>query len=206
MAAALLTECIAAPVEVQEGSPTLADHYVSDGTESYLAAAWALLPTGWSITVDGMGNVRVAEDPTDPIAVLPSDIIGNVKESWDLAGIPNSITVSDDAGNEATVTNSDPLSPTSTVARGRVIDGDSSGVRESGESLRAFAKRLLSEQSEVTRTCSYERELKDGVTLGSSVTVPGKDGTWRVTSQSLSCGCGVRVTETVTKEEVTWQS
>lgn len=204
-AASLLRACIDAPVEVDDGSPSLADHYVSDGSKTYLAAAWELLPEGWTIATDGYGNVRVMETEHIPFTVHESEIIGTVKESWDLAGIPNSITVTDDAGNEYTAVNDDRNSPTSTVARGRVIDGDGSGARNSGESLRSFARRLLSEQSKVTRTCTYDREFRSDVKVGDMVTVPGKEGAWRVTGQSLTCGCGVTVSETVVREEATWR-
>ena len=204
-AASLLGACIDAPVEVEPGSPSLADHYVSDGTKTYLAVAWELLPDGWTIATDGYGNVRVMETEKTPYAVQESEVIGTVKESWDLAGVPNSITVSDDAGNEYTVVNDDRTSPTSTVARGRVIDGDGSGARNSGESLRSFARRLLSEQSKVTRTCTYEREYRSDIDVGDMVTIPGKYGTWRVTGQSLTCGCGVTVSETAVREESTWR-
>lgn len=201
-AAELISHCCDCPVSYEAGSPALANDVVAGEGESYLSMAWALLSEGWAIVPDGYGNVRIAKGGTEA-SVTSADVIGTISEEWNLAGVPNTITVTE-GGREVTVTNSDPKSPTSTVSRGRLIEGDSSGQRNSDETLAMFARRLLREQSIVVRRATYKREYRDDIACGDYVTIPGAEGLWRVVSQSVECGAGAVVNETVEREEETW--
>lgn len=202
-AAELISECCEAPVIYDDGGPSLADNVVAEDDESYLKMAWTLLDDDWVIVPDGYGRIRIFKD-SEIHAIEPSEIIGTISEDWDLADIPNTITVTEKE-RTATATNNDPDSPTSTVARGRIINGDGSGRRKSNETLNMFARRLLKEQSKVTRTASYKREYRTDILCGSFVTLPNKEGVWRVITQSVDCKAGATVEETVERIEETWQ-
>jgi hypothetical protein len=201
-AAELVSQCCDCPVSYEVGSPTLAENVVAGEGESYLSMAWALLSDGWAIVPDGLGTVHISKGGSEG-AVSASDVIGRISEEWNLSGVPNAITVVE-SGKEVTVTNSDPSSPTSTVSRGRVIEGDPSGQRNSDETLAMFARRLLREQSTVVRRATYDREYRDDISCGDYVTIPNHEGLWKVVSQSVECGAGAVVSETVEREEETW--
>lgn len=49
------------------------------------------------------------------------------------------------------------------------------------------------------RTLDYTREWSDEVLIGGTVIVEGYEGTFRVTSQRLTCKCGTTVAETLTE-------
>ena len=201
-AAELISACCDAPVTYDEIGPSLGDNVVAGDDDSYLKMAWALLDDEWSIIPDGNGNIKIARG-TEPKRIFPIEIIGTISENWNLAEVPNTITVTE-GSRTVTVTNSDPDSPTSTVSRGRIINGDGSGKRKSDETLNMFARRLLREQSIVVTKASYKREYRTDILCGGSVILPNKEGVWRVISQSVDCKAGAIVEEKVEKSEETW--
>lgn len=201
-AAELISQCCDVDVSYDDGSRKLAEYMVAGDEESYLSMAWAILDDGWTIIPGPDGNVRISSGG-DPLAVTPAEIIGSIKDEWDLDGIPNTITVTE-GSRTVTVTNNDPESPTSTVSRGRIINGEVSGSRKSDETLTMFARRQLREQSVVVHTASYKREYREDILCGNSVTLPGFEGEWRVITQSVECGAGAVVEETVERREATW--
>lgn len=204
LAAELLSEALDAPVVLEGGArPILAADYVSD-SETYLEMAWALLD-GWEISIDGDGTVRLRPEPTVAKDVRPRDIVGSIKVTWDLSGVPNAVRVSDGTYTAEAV-NDDPSSPTSTVARGRRIDAPdtSDSDRADDETLQAYAKRRLAELSVATETAEYTREWRDDITVGDLVRLPGHDGEWKVTGQSITASCGLTVSETASREVSTY--
>lgn len=202
-AAALLAATLDAPVSLESGEGgELAENVVSGG-ESYLSMAWALCGDAWEIVTDGMGNVAVRPKPTEAAIIREADIIGQVETTWKLAGVPNRVTATDD-GVTAEAINDDPDSPASTVARGRIIDGKADGDRLSDETLQAFCRRCLREQSTATEIAEYTREWRDGIGIGDMVSLPGYEGTWRIVSQQIGAGCGATVQETATREVSTY--
>lgn len=204
VAAELLEECIDAPVSVEGTGETLSENVTAGDSETYLTLIWAILGDNWGIAIDGDGRVIVRPNPTQPYVLTKGDLITPVSTSWDLANVPNSVTVSDDI-RSVTVTNDSPSSPTSTVTRGRRIDlAETSSNKNETETLEAYAYRLLEEKSKATMTAEYEREYKGHIWVGDVVKLPDQDGLWKVVSQTLEYGCGVKVSETAQREVSTY--
>ena len=205
--ASLLSEAIAAPLEV-DGSFTLDEHAVFGAGVSYLQAAWTILKAaGWCMQVAGDGTVSIKPKSSEAKFVLDESrhaLMPSASRSADLSGIPNRYYAVD--GDEVGIAvNDQDGSRTSVQARGRYVDYiDDSPVKVDGESMTAYARRKLEELSTVTREYGYEREFVDGLKCYDLVagTVPewGMDGAFRVLKQSITCGKGVVVSETVGQE------
>lgn len=207
-AAGLLRECTPAPVTA-EGSFTLDEHAVFGVGISYLQAAWTVLKAaGWCIQIAGDGSITIRETPTEPAFLLDESARGRLmpgaERSFDLSEVPNRYFAV--SGEEVGVAVNDlEGSRTSTVARGRFVDYvDDSPVKVNGETMAAYAKRKLSEMSTVTREWSYTREFDPGVWLYdlAAGVVPdfAMAGSFRVRRQSLACGTGITVSETLGEE------
>lgn len=200
----LLEKCIDAPVSLKGTGEELSEHVIAGESDTYLTLVWAILGDNWSISIDGMGQVTVRQNPTNASILTAGDLITNISTSWDLANVPNAITVTDDR-RSVTVVNDEPESLTSTVARGRQIDVvETNSSKNDSETLEAYAYRLLAEKSKATMTAEYEREYSGDIWVGDLVRIPGTEGDWKITSQSLEYGCGIRISETVQREVSTY--
>ena len=209
-AADLLRECIPAPVRTIGGFE-LNNHVVFDLGKpsegcSYLDGVWAVLDAaGWCMSIDGEGAVTIAPMPDEPALTLGHGTLGllmpDLTRSLPIDDVPNVVRVYE--GSEmAEARNDDPDSPTSTVARGREIQHvEDSPSRIDGETLRGCAERRLAELSDIYETVDIEREYAPDVAPYSAVRValaePGLYGDFRVMSQTITCGAGVRVGETL---------
>lgn len=207
-AASLLRECTPAPVAV-EGSFTLDEHAVFGVGVSYLQAAWTVLKAAdWCMQVRGDGTVVVREKPSEASMTLDLEgrslMLPGAEKTADLSEIPNRyFAVSGDEVGQAV--NDQDGSRTSISARGRYVDYiDDSPVKVGGETMTAYAKRKLEEMSTVTREWSYTREhVPDLVPfdlVAGSVPEFGMSGAFRVLKQSIGCGKGVTVSETLGQE------
>ena len=211
--AGLLRASINAPV-VTSGGFTLDEHLVFDNGTKVLAAVWQVLDAGGCVLqVAGDGTVSIMPKPTEPDLTLDRAharlLHPGVHHELDYSEVPNRYIASD-GGDEATATNDDPLSVTSTVSRGWVHDvRDDSPTRVDGETLQAYAERRLEEESMVYDVRTYTREWWPGVVPHSlvrgSMAAVELDGDMRVVTQSLSCGRGITVEETARREVHTWQ-
>lgn len=208
-AARLLRECMAAPVVV-DGTFTVAEHVVFDLGSTYLDAARAVLDAaGWQIVVDGHGTVTVRQAPTRPALDLTGgSVVPGITRGYDTSEVHNAYTAIS-GGITATATNDDPASEVSTVARGYVDDEiDNSPTPLAGETLAAYARRRLAEQSIVGDTYGYTREWVPGIHPGDLVRLrlnsQAVDATARVTRQRLDCAHGIKVTEEAQVEVALW--
>lgn len=198
-----LRESIKAPVEVIDGFK-LGDHMVFDLGSSYLDGIWGVLDAGgFCMQIAGDGTVTICPKPTDPGRIIASDgggLMPNITRSLPVEDVLNVFKVYD-GESEAIARNDDPASPTSTVSRGREIEEvEDSPTRKGGESLQQYADRRLAELSEIYETYDVEPEYADGVVPYSVVRVnlpeQGIVGDFRVMSQTLECGKGIKVGET----------
>lgn len=211
-AADALIDVLHAPVHVS-GSFTLSDHVVIDLGSSVLEAVWMVLRAGgFTLRIDGRGEVTVRKRQTEPALQLDrvraNLLQPSVSHTLDWSEVPNRY-VAIDGGRVAIATNSDPDSPTSTVTRGYRHDVvDTSPTLVDGEGLQAYAYRMLEELSTIPDTRSYLREWWPDVTVGDVVraTMPsqGIDGDMRVMRQQLDCTHGIVVTEEAEMEVKAW--
>lgn len=200
----LLRKCTPAPVVVH-GSFTLDDYVVFDLGSTYLSGIWDILDSaGWCMQIQGDGTIDILPKPTEPALVLDSAGAGllmpSISVSADATDVPNVLIVTNGV-ETVTAVNDDPTSPTSTIARGRRVEQlVQNPVRVNGETLNAYANRMLSELSVVERSYSYRREWWPDVLPYSIVrgrlASSGLYGDLRVKSQSFTCGAGVLVSET----------
>lgn len=200
----LLRECTPAPVVVH-GSFTLDDYIVFDLGSTYLTAIWEILDAAkWCMQIRGDGTIDILPLPSEPALVLDSAGAGllmpSVNVSADSTEVPNVVIVTNGI-ETVTAVNDDPTSPTSTVSRGRRVEQlIQNPVRVNGETLNAYANRMLAELSMVEHSYNYQREWWPDVLPYSIVrgrlSSSGLYGDLRVKSQSLACGAGVLVSET----------
>lgn len=209
----LLAGCLAAPVTVDGGGFALSDNVVFQLGSRALEAAWLVLRAGgWTMQVHGDGSVHLLPMPTEPALLLDTSMAAMVRPGtdWELdyTDVPNRYTAVS-GRDSATVTNDDPASPTSTVTRGYVHEArDGSPVLVDGETLEAYARRRLREESTVESPRTYERKYDPGVltddVVRASIPAAGLVGDMRVRAQTLRCGSGIEMTERASTEVVAW--
>lgn len=202
----LLKECIPAGCDIfSDDSFILDDYIVFDAGSSYLEAIWSVLDAAnWCLQLDGDGNIYILEKPDSPELILDqanARLMGvDLSYEENLDDIPNVYYVTD-GEISYTARNEDPDSPTSIPSRdGREIDAvDLSPTRVNGETLTAYAERMLKEVSSVMRTYSYSREYWPGVYIfdmvqGGMASMDFLDN-MRVMSQSIDCSHGIYISE-----------
>lgn len=213
-AADLLKESFPGPVEV-DGSFTMDDYLVFSAGTSHLQVVWRVLQSaGWCIQIDGDGRIFIREKAKDPKLVM-SDATANLMQpsldkSFDLEGIPNRYFASY-YDEESTATNEDPDSATSYQARGRWIDMvDTSPSRVNGETMYAYARRRLEEESTIVQSYSYTRRFDPDILpfdlVRASVSDLGFEGDLRVLTQKISCGRQIEVSEKAGREVALWRA
>ena len=209
----MLGGCLAAPVSVDGTDFRLGDNVVFQLGSRALEAAWLVLRAGgWTMQVHGDGSVHLLPLPTEPALAIDASMARMVEDGTryeaDWSDVPNRYTAV--SGRErATVTNDDPASEVSTVARGYVFETrDGSPVPLDGESLEAYARRRLREESTISCPYTYVRRWSPDVRTDDIVraTLPraGLDGDLRVQAQTIRCGRGVDLTECAAREVALW--
>lgn len=213
-AAALLRLNCVAPVTVDGAGFPLAANVVPEEGEDALSMAWRACDAGGHvIRVMGDGTIHVMPMPTEPTITLDGTSASLVQPSIGYGdtydGIPNRFTVREGA-NRVTVTNEDEGSPTSYQQVGYWIDAsERNPVRVGGETLDAYARRMLAERSTVRMERTYKRKWWPDVypydLARASLASARLDGDLRIERQSLECGAGITVTERAVMEVSTWQ-
>lgn len=216
-AKALLESAINAPVEAK-GSFILNDHVVHELGASVLEAVWAVLDAGgYVMQIDGRGMVHIIPKPDEPSLTLNNMgarlLTNGVDFSYDTSAIPNRYIVIDD--DIVTIaSNDDPDSSISTVARGYFVDlVDTSPTPVNGETRQEYADRKLKEASIARDERTYVREYSPSVypyslirASADSFRMANLSPPWdmRVTSQSIECENGIKVTEKAYTEIPLW--
>lgn len=212
-AASLLRLNCVAPVAVDGPGFRLLSNVVPEQGASALDLAWQVARAGGHrITTDGHGTIHVSPRPTAPALELDAAhaalLRPKVDYSEDYGDVPNRFKVWD--GTQfAQAVNVSPDSPTSRPSVGYWIDeSETNPVRVDGETLDAYAARMLAERSVVRRERTYTRKWWPGVNPGDlvrgSLATVRLQGDLRVERQSLACGAGVIVTERAAMEVSTW--
>ena len=211
VAARILSSVCKAPVEAI-GRFTLSDNIVYDLGASYLEGAWAILnAAGWCIRIAEDGTIRICEKPASPAleapTIAPDIIMPEIGYESGIASVPN-VYIAIDGEQRAEAVNDDPSSPTSVPARGRrIVEVDTSPSRVNGESLPAYARRMLLEKRTVTAMkYSYKREYHPDIVpfdvLRAHIPDYGIDCDFRVLSQTVTLAQGIEIDEKSGIEEV----
>ena len=200
---------------MSEGSFILDGYIVFDHSSTVLDAVWQILDSaGWCIKLDGYGNITIRPKPTTASLILDQAhaciLFPEISESNDLSDIPNVYKVIDDY-RTVEVVNDLLSSEVSTTRRLgiRVEEIDDSPSLMNGESIESYAKRQLENLSTIVVQKEYEREYWPDVRpfdiVTGSIEGAGLVGDMRVLAQSLSCGKGIKISETAGRETVLWE-
>ena len=204
-----LMEDIPAPIEIEEGSPELAEAIVAEDSENKLSMIDKILTAiGWSMTVLGDGKIRIAPEETKPKATLDPvgcDIIEpELEVTRDWYSCPNVFrAISGDL--YATARDDSEDSYLSTVNRGREIWREETDVQLStGESVADYALRRLKEEQRIQTLVKYNRRFVPDIYPGDVITLNypgiGISGQYRINSQDIELTHGARTAEEVTSE------
>lgn len=202
----LLSVC-PAPVEVDEGSPRLADHIIAEDGETNLTMVYKILEAiGWRIRITGEGIIQVLPFSSEPVATfseVESDMLETevtVTEDW--FECPNVFRAVSD-GRTVIVYDNEEGSGLSTIGRGREIWTEETGIKLSdAESLQDYARRKLKELQSVSTTIEYERSYLPDVLVTDRIRLhypaQGLDGIFAVESQNIALDhCGTTSEEVI---------
>lgn len=225
MAYSLANENMRAPVVQAKSDKVLYSNFVADTDDKWTTFISDLIYNAkYEFGLDEMGSVLFLPiqdtDSLQPIVEFndgnSSILYADVTTEHDLYGIPNVVEIiySKDSENYyVRVVNDDPDSPTSTVNRGReIIYRDTSpefSAEPTNPQIEEYAKNLLKKLSSVEYKIKYSHgyyplRLGDCVLL--NYTRAGIDNVKaKITSQSISCTPGCKVTETAVYTASLWR-
>lgn len=213
LAGRLLRQVIKAPVVV-EGSFILSSHVVYDIGESILSIVWKLLRAGkFTIRISGLGVVHIGPERDTPSLLLDQEHARILRETtvphdMDTSDIPNHY-VAIDGSEIGEAINDDIRSIVSVPYRGYRYDKiDTYPIRIGGETLTAYCRRKLEEESVAQNTYELTREWWPDVCVGdiirTSLASLDMEGDFRIVKQTLTCHYGVTVEEQVRKDVHLW--
>lgn len=211
----LTRDSVRAPVIQTTIDKQLTYDFVANGDDTWLTFLKDLMATvDYSFSLDELGRIQFAPKQDlkslQPVWTYTDDnssiLYPEVMLNHDLYGIPNVVEViySNNAGHfYATATNSDPNSPTSTVARGRKITQRITNPTLFGvptqEQLDLFAINILRQLSSVEYSISYTHgycPVRIGDCVSFNYEGAGlKNIKGKVISQSITCESGTPVSE-----------
>ena len=175
---------------------------------------WEVLDAGkWILMIDGEGAITITKKPDISSYALSHQgamtLVPGIKRSLSYEDICNRYYAIDSDGSKEVAINDLASSSLSYTSRGRWIDYvDTSPTKVNGETLYAYVRRRLEEESTLVQTYSYTREYWPNIVPFSLIeaTVPeyGIDGSIRVMSQSITCDQGITVNETAGLEIKEW--
>lgn len=225
MAYSLANENMRAPVIQAKSDKVLYSNFVADTDDKWTTFISDLIYNAkYEFGLDEMGSVLFLPiqdtDSLQPIVEFndgnSSILYADVTTEHDLYGIPNVVEViySKDSENYyVRVVNDDPDSPTSTVNRGReIVYRDTSpefSAEPTNPQIEEYAKNLLKKLSSVEYKIKYSHgyyplRLGDCVLL--NYARAGIDNVKaKITSQSISCTPGCKVTETAVYTASLWR-
>lgn len=203
-ASELLADSLKCPVEPAESDIQTDAPKVAESNESALSFAICLLEdTGYYISIDGRGRVTIKEKTDNISAVFDikeNDVLmPELTDESDIFDIPNILRVTDSNGKYETIYNTDEQSDTSIESVGWEKWSSEQLTLDVGETLLGKGIERMEELSKSVRKISYSREFNPDVRVNDAVLFllprQGIVGSFRVTSQSLEIGKGVKVSE-----------
>ena len=203
----LLAVCNA-PVVIEGESPRLSDYLIAEQNETNMTMIEKILNAiDWRLKISGDGTVSIcpkSDAVVDSFDNLEADSIEpSVRVEYDLFDCPNVFrAISGEVSFEAK--DIDDNSELSIQNRGREVWKEETSIALSDdESIQRYAQRRLKELQGVAMTISYDRRYHDNVYVGDVIRLnyPLQDlvGTFKVTSQKITLGAGMKVSEEVIK-------
>ena len=196
-----------APVYVQDDSPALTEVIIAEDGETNLSMVDRILDAmNWRMRIDGDGTINIIPKPVDTVSVL-DPISNDVIESQSVIvktptyACPN-VVMAESGDSVGIARDDDPLSPLSTVSRGREVWARESGVTLiGGESINEYAQRRLYALQSVQKSASYTRRYIPSVFPGDLIEIhyPQETlkGVYRIESQTVTLGYNARTNEDV---------
>ena len=228
---ALTEENTRAPVTpVSDNKDVLSFDFTAEANETWLDYLIALMANAnYNYILDEMGRILFAPKQ-DTASLQPkwtydddnsSILYPDITDTYDLYGIPNVVEViysgTDGSGKNiilrSTATNDEPSSPTSTVARGRIVKYRDTNPSVSGVPDQAYidryAEQLLKDFNSVTHKITYSHGYSP-VMIGECVRLNYRragliDVKAKVISQDIDCTSGCKVTETAIYTTNLWK-
>ena len=219
---ALTDEYVRAPVVyARDITDTLSDHFTAEPDESWLSYLSALQANAkYSYMLDVMGRILFAPrqdtESLRPVWTYDDDnssiLYPDVTEEYDLYDIPNVVEVyysgTDGAGKNiilrSIARNDDAESPTSTVARGRIVKHRDTNPQISGipdqAYLDRYAEQMLKDFNSLERTITYSHGYAPTM-IGDCVRLNYKRAGLnnvkaKIIRQEIECSSGCKVNET----------
>ena len=200
----LLTSVTPAPVRI-EGDPVhISMPIVAESGESALSMTdYILSVIGWRLRINGRGEIVIcpeADEITSVYSAANNDVIEmNVSISNNWYDCPN-VFRAINGDMIAIAKDEDPDSPFSISSRGREIWMEENGCTlRTDETLGQYSRRRLQEEQIIIYSLSYNRRVDPDVRVSDLIGIVHPDqtinGTFRVTSQSITIGYGASVSE-----------
>ena len=214
-ASELLSDCLKCPFEPAESDIRTDKPKIAESNESALSMAKYLLEdTDWFIFIDGRGKVSIKKKSDNIVKmfdIFENDVLmPDMTDESDIFDIPNILRVTDSSGDYETIYNNDENSDTSIENLGWEKWAAEQLTLEYGETLLGKGSERMEEVSKTTRKISYSREFDPDIKVNDVVLFmlpqQGIVGTFRIISQSLSIGKGVKVSEIAEFETGNWRA
>jgi hypothetical protein len=221
----LCRENMRAPVIQAKCSAVLEDDFVADTDDTWLSFLTDFISNAkYEFAIDELGRVLFVPvqdtKSLQPVCTFDdgnsSILYADVTDERDLYGIPNVVEILHSTNSKylyARVANNDPSSPTSTVSRGREIvyretDPSLAGTPNQAQ-VNDYAEQLLRNKSALEHKISYSHgyngnRMKDCVRLNYN-RAGLQNVKAKVTSQTIECTSGCKVTETATYTVNVWK-
>lgn len=197
-----------APIEIDPDAPKLTDPIISMDGDTNLSMALLIADVvQWQIKLGGDGVIHVTPLPKTPTSVKRFDafsydvIESNLSMNYDWYNCPNVFRAI--VGNTVAIARDDnPDSIFSTVSRGREVWAEENGYAlNDKETIAEYANRRLRELQTIYLEMSYSRRFDPDVNVLDIVDInyPAQSiqGTFIVTSQSISLGTNINISEEV---------
>lgn len=205
-----LLSVTSAPIVVDGVKGELLENIIAENNETNLSMAWKILDyMGWNLSIDGNGFITISSYPEIDNDSVIFDAFENdsletsITLNCDWFSCPNVFRAVYDTAI-AVARDDDDSSPLSVQNRGREVWMEETDcILQTNESLSNYAKRRLKEEQNVYYEISYTRRFHPDVDVYDIIRLNYPDqeiiGYFEVTSQSITLGHGISVSETAVK-------
>lgn len=199
-----------APITIDGVSGELLENLVAENGETNLSMAWRILDMmNWRLVIAGDGSITITTYPTTNGETILFDaesedsLETSININYDWFSCPNVFRA---VHNTAIAVAKDENinSPLSIPNRGREVWMEETDCTlKTNETLGDYAKRRLTEEQNVAYQISYNRRFHPDVDVNEIIRInypaQGITGYFGVTSQSITLGYGIKVSEEATR-------